>query len=120
MAIELQEKREGQLLEVHVSGKLTMKDYERFIPAVESLIQRNGKIDILLEMKDFHGWEVGAMWEDTKFAFRHFSDIGRLAVVGEKKWQEWMTTVCRPFTKATIRYFDHSAGADARAWLEKD
>ena len=118
MAIELQEKREGKLLEVHVSGKLTIEDYERFIPAVEALIQRHGKIDILFEMADFHGWDAGAMWEDTKFAFRHFSDIGRLAVVGEKNWQEWMTTICRPFTKATIRYFDHAAAAEARGWLE--
>jgi len=120
MAIELQEKREGKLLGVHVRGKLTTEDYERFIPAVEALIQRHGKIDILFEMTDFHGWDAGAMWEDTKFAFRHFSDIRRLAVVGEKKWQEWMTTICRPFTKATIRYFDHANAGEARIWLEQD
>ena len=120
MAIELNEKREGKLLEVHVSGKLTTEDYERFIPAVERLIQRHGKIDILFEMTDFHGWEAGAMWEDTKFAFRHFSDLGRLAIVGEQTWQEWMTVVCRPFTKAEIRYFDHADAGAAHAWLDMD
>ena len=114
----MNEKREGKLLGVHVSGKLTTEDYEHFIPAVERLIQQHGKIDILFEMTDFHGWEPGAMWEDTKFAFRHFSDIERLAIVGEKKWQEWMTVVCRPFTKATIRYFDHADADAAHAWLE--
>jgi hypothetical protein len=118
MAIELKEERGGKLLEVHVSGKLTTEDYERFIPAVERLIQQHGKIDILFEMSDFHGWEAGAMWEDTKFAFRHFSDLRRLAIVGEKTWQEWMTVVCRPFTKAEIRYFDHGDAGVARAWLE--
>jgi len=120
MAIELKEERGGKLLEFRVSGKLTTEDYERFIPVVERLIQQHGKIDILFEMFDMTGWEAGAMWEDTKFAFRHFSDLGRLAVVGEKKWQEWMTVVCRPFTKAEIRYFDHSDARAARAWLETD
>jgi hypothetical protein len=120
MAIELNEKRGGKLLEVHVSGKLTTEDYDRFIPAVEKLIKQHGKIDILFEMSDFHGWEAGAMWEDTKFAFRHFSDLGRLAVVGEKKWQEWMLVACRPFTKAAIRYFDHANAGEALAWLEAD
>ena len=120
MAIELKEKRGGGLLEVHASGKLTMEDYEGFIPAVELLIKQYGKIDILFEMSDFHGWETGAMWKDTKFAFRHFSDIGRLAVVGEKKWQEWMTIACRPFTRAAIRYFDLANVGDALAWLEVD
>jgi hypothetical protein len=120
MAIKLTEKRGGNVLEVHASGKLTTEDYEQFIPKVEGMIKTHGKIDVLFELSDFHGWEAGAMWEDTKFAFRHFSDIGRLVVVGEKKWQEWMTVVCRPFTKATIRYFDHADVAQAHAWLEID
>lgn len=116
MSIELREENEGKLLEVLVTGKLTAADYEHFTPEVERLIQQYGKINILFEMSEFHGWEAGAAWEDTKFGFRHFSDIGRLAVVGEKKWQEWMVTVCRPFTKAEIRYFDHAAAAEARTW----
>lgn len=118
MAIELKEKNEGKLLEVHATGKLTKEDYERFVPEVERLINQHGRMDVMFEMSDFHGWEPGAVWEDTKFAFKHISDIRRLAVVGETKWQEWMTAVCRPFTKATIRYFDHSAVEDANTWLD--
>ena len=69
------------------------------------------------DMTGLHGWTVGALWEDTKFATRHFSDIDRLAVVGEKKWQEEMATFCKPFTKATVRYFDHAVADEARKWL---
>ena len=117
MAIKLDEKRGGRLLEVHLSGKLTTEEYGRFVPVVEALMQRHKSIDILIDMSDFHGWELGAIWADTRFAFRHYSDIGRLAVVGEKKWQEWMTTICLPFTKAIIRYFDHSEAQQAREWI---
>ena len=46
-----------------------------------------------------------------------FSDIERLAIVGENKWQQGMATFCKPFTKATIRYFDHADAAEARKWL---
>jgi hypothetical protein len=28
-----------------------------------------------------------------------------------------MATFCKPFTKATIRYFDHADAAEARKWL---
>ena len=38
-------------------------------------------------------------------------------MVGEKKWQEGMATFCKPFTKATVRYFDHTDAAEARKWL---
>ena len=48
---------------------------------------------------------------------RHFADIERLAMVGEKKWQKGMATFCKPFTTATIRYFDHADAVEARKWL---
>jgi hypothetical protein len=59
------------------------------------------------------------LWEDTKFAARHFSDIEQLAVVGETKWQHGMAVFCKPFTAATSRYFDHTALGEARTWLEE-
>jgi hypothetical protein len=68
-------------------------------------------------MTGFHGWEAGALWEDTKSAIKYFSDIEKLAMVGEKKWQQGMAMFCKPFTKATIRYFDHADIAEARMWL---
>ena len=58
-------------------------------------------------------------WEDIKFDSKHFADIERLAMVGEKKWQHGMATFCKPFTKATIRYFDHADAAEARKWLDE-
>jgi hypothetical protein len=30
-----------------------------------------------------------------------------------------MAAFCKPFTKATIRYFDHAAAAEARKWLDE-
>ena len=59
------------------------------------------------------------MWADIKFDFKHFADINRLAVIGEAKWQEWMAKFCRPFTTATIRYFDHAAADEAHRWIRE-
>jgi len=117
MSIKLNEENGGKVLEVHVSGKLVKADYEHFVPEFERLIRQHGKLSVLFDMTGFHGWEAAAMWEDTKFAIKHFADIDRLAVVGEKRWQRGMTTFCKPFTKATVRYFDHVDGAAARKWL---
>jgi hypothetical protein len=77
----------------------------------------NGKLCVLFDMTGFQGWEAGGLWEDVKFDFKHFSDIERLAMVGEKKWQQSLATICKPFTKATIRYFDHTEALAARTWL---
>jgi hypothetical protein len=120
MAIQLTEKNAGKVLEVQVSGKLAHEDYAHFVPVFERLVKEHGKIRVLFEMVDFHGWTAGALWDDVKFDLRHFSDIERLAMVGDKKWEKGMSVFCRPFTTATIRYFERSAIDEARVWLESD
>ncbi len=117
MAIEIGTPPDGKVLEVHVSGKLTLADYKNSVPQIEQLIKQQGKVSMLFEMTDFHGWEVGAIWEDIKFDLKHFAHIDRLAMIGEKRWQKQMSRFCRPFTTARIRYFDHSKSGEARAWL---
>lgn len=117
MPIQLIEEDGGRILVVRVSGKLASADYEHFVPEFERLVRQHGKVRVLFDMIRFHGWEAGALWVDTKFAFGHFADIERLAMVGEKKWQHGMAIFCKPFTKAAIRYFDHVEAAKARAWL---
>jgi hypothetical protein len=118
MAVTLNEQSGGKILEVRVSGKLTDEDYQHFVPAFERLVRANGKIRVLFEMADFHGWSASALWDDVKFELKHFSDIERLAMVGDRKWEQGMSVFCRPFTTAKIRYFDSANVQDARAWLE--
>ncbi len=104
------------LLEIKVEGKLTTKDYESFVPGIENFM-KTGKIRILLELIRFHGWTAGALWEDTKFAAKHFNDIERVAIAGDKKWEKGMAIFCKPFTGATIRYFDSHEIESARKWI---
>lgn len=91
MPIQLIEEAGGKVLAVHVTGKLGKADYEHFVPEFERLVQQHGKLRVLFDMTGFHGWTAGALWEDTKFALHHCSDIERIAVVvrrnGRKAWQ---------------------------------
>jgi tRNA G46 methylase TrmB len=117
MAVKLNEINDGKVLEVQMSGKLARADYERFVPEFERLLKQQGKLRVLCDMEDFHGWEAGALWEDIKFDLKHFSDIERLAMVGDKKWEKGMAAFCKPFTSAKIRYFDRAAMSEARSWV---
>lgn len=117
MAITLKELDNAKTLQVQLTGKLVKEDYETFLPAVERLVGRHGKIRMLVEMREFHGWTAGALWEDTKFALHHFNAIERLGIVGESKWEQAMAAFCKPFTAAEVRYFDHTQADEARAWV---
>ena len=102
-----------------LSGKLHDEDYKSFMPTVESFLAAEGKARLFVQMEDFHGWDLHAVWDDTKFAFKHYSDFDRIAMVGDRRWEKWMAQVCRPFTKATVRYFDASQVNEAWAWLRE-
>ena len=117
MGVQLHEENEGKVLIVKVSGKLSKEDYQQLVPEVERLIEKVGKLHLLLEMHDFHGWDAGALWEDIKFDVKHFKDIERLAFVGEKKWEKGMSVFCKPFTTARIKYFDLDEIEQAREWV---
>jgi hypothetical protein len=120
MAIKVNERNNGKVLEIQVSGKLAHEDYQHFVPEFERLLKQHGKIQVLFEMIDFHGWQGAAMWDDIRFDMKHFSDIDRLAMVGDRQWEKGMSVFCRPFTTAKIRYFDQTAIAEARAWVESE
>jgi len=120
MSIKLKEENDGKILIIHVSGKLVKADYESFVPQFERLIKKHGKLSLLFDMADFHGWDAGAAWLDLKLGLAHFADITRLAMVGETKWQHGMATFCKPFTRAQVRYFDHADIIKAQEWLEED
>ena len=117
MPIELSEENGGKILVIRASGTLVKTDYQPFSDKFERFLRQDGKVHVLFDMAGFHGWEPGAAWEDIKFDIKHFADIDRLAIVGEKKWQHTMATLWKPFTEATTRYFDHTDGAAARKWL---
>lgn len=108
------------IVEVRLSGKLHKADYDTFEPSIEKHIDRAGKVSFLMIMEDFHGWDLGAVWEDTLFDVKHHADIARIAMVGDKKWEQWMAKVCRPFTSAKIKYFDISELDAAREWIAAD
>ena len=118
MPIQLNAPTGTNLLIVHASGRLSKEDYLDLSPAIERLVQQHGKVRLLFVMTDFHGWDVGAAWKDLKIGLDHFGDIERLALVGEKKWQQGMVTFVKPFTKAEVRYFEHADAVDAQRWIE--
>jgi acyl-CoA-binding protein len=107
----------GKVLAFKMSGKLHDDDYKRFVPLVDEAIAKEGKVRLLAQFEDFHGWDMHALWDDIKFATTHCAKIERIALVGDRKWEEWMAKVCKPFTLATIRYFDASQVDAAKAWL---
>ncbi len=118
--IDITEMPGHNVIMAKVTGKLAKEDYDRFLPQMETFMEKHDKIRLLFEMERFQGWDMSALWEDTKFATKHFNDIERLALVGDKQWEKSMTVFCKPFTMAKVRYFDIADIAEARQWITEN
>ncbi|MCW5705223.1 MAG: STAS/SEC14 domain-containing protein [Bradyrhizobium sp.] len=112
---------EDRILVIRAGGKLSLAEYDRFVPAFEEAAAREpGRLPMLIELDDdFAGWDLGGLWRDLKFDVKYRERFGCIAVVGDKRWEEWGTKLSNPlFPSAEMRFFEHEARASAKMWLQ--
>ncbi|WP_047420379.1 STAS/SEC14 domain-containing protein [Cellulophaga sp. Hel_I_12] len=100
-------------------GKLRKEDIEKIHPLIHAILDKGMKVRWYFEMDNFTGWDLPGLWEDLKMDTAHAKDYEKIAMVGDKKWQEWITQFMKPFTNAEIRYFDLADNKKAKEWIEK-
>lgn len=118
--IETIETRSPKVVGLKLTGRLHDDDYRQFEPTIETILTAQGKVRLFVQFEDFHGWDLHAAWDDLKFGLKHYADFERIAMVGDRKWERWMAGFCKPFTKATVRYFDQPDADAAWKWLEEE
>lgn len=115
--IKILERSQGNVIGVEASGKITAEDIEAAIIPFEEAIEKYGKINWLFVWKDFKGTTLKAMYEDMMWLLRHLKNFDRMAVVGEKKWQELLIKADGMIFGE--KYFDISQLEDAWKYVEE-
>ena len=72
---------------------------------------------MVIELEKPAGWDVSALWDDLKFDYKHFSDVQRVAVVGEGAWDRILSALSRPFTAGEVKFFNENELQGARQWV---
>jgi hypothetical protein len=103
-----------------LSGKMLEKDHQALVPYIEETVKREGSVKLFAELEDFHGWDWHAAWDELRFGARHYRDIRRIAMVGDRKWEERLVDLVKPFTHAEVRYFDKDRMNAAWYWLQDE
>ncbi len=116
--IEILKESEGNTIATRASGKLTKTDYDQLLPLLYERLKQYEKLRWYFEMENFEGWELTAFWEDVKFDIKHAGDFEKVAMVGGKQWEKWMTDLMKPFTAVEIKYFDLDQREDALIWIK--
>ncbi|HCV01852.1 STAS/SEC14 domain-containing protein [Pseudoalteromonas sp. MEBiC 03607] len=117
LAIGLERTGTTFYLTLKVVGKLTHDDYSTLTPLVDNALASvpRVKMRVFVDITELEGWELQAAWDDFKFGLKHNKEFCRIAVLGNKKWQQVASKVGNWFTSGEVKYFEDAT--IAREWL---
>lgn len=100
-------------------GKLTHEDYEIITPMIDAALSgvKEPSVDAIIDCTELEGWELRAAWDDLKLGLKHNNEFNKIAIYGNKNWQEIMARVGAWFVSGEIKYFENLN--DAADWLKK-
>jgi len=100
---------------VGVFGEFELADYRRFESEVIGQLERRGRLDLMMDLRDMVGLTVDVALEDIRFTRAHQHAIGRVAILSERSSVAWTALLSQLFVDTQIRVFD--AEPAAREWL---
>lgn len=111
----------GELLTVKISGRVTFAEFTALQQAGAGIIRRHdgpGKVCILGLLENFRGWAREGDWGDTTWLDEYDPFIERIAIVGDKQWEESVLGFSlKGLRKAAVEYFQPAELEKAMAWL---
>ena len=116
--LKIEEKR-GGTIHIVADGLLTSEEYAAFVPEFERLATvPNGPVSMLIELgPSFAGWTLGGLWRELAFDIEHREQFGRIAVLGDARWEKWGSEASNLLFDAEIRFFERSQRLEAERWL---
>ena len=107
-------------LSLKAVGKLTHEDYKRITPMIDSALRmvKEPQVKVLIDGTQMEGWELRAAWDDFKIGLKHGNEFKRIAIYGNKNWQEITAKIGSWFISGEVKYFDDEG--DALAWLNAE
>lgn len=109
----INERREGWV-SLTASDTLDRADYENVVPALEAELAK-GPVKLKICLDGFTGWTAGGLAEDIELVVKHRSNFERIAVVGERKWEEAATKISAPLFDGPLKFFEDEQSAER--WL---
>lgn len=115
--IELMKKSEGKVIGFKAIGTIKPADYDELVPVVQNAINEQGSVRLLLDMEEFKSEAPSAWKADFEFGHEFHKKIEKMAIVGDKHWEKWMTEFCAPFYAVEAKYFHTDNMIAAWDWL---
>jgi hypothetical protein len=111
------ETQKDNLIAIHVNGKISERDVERINILIDSIVHKRQKPDFYFELGDFHGYTLKGLLTNFKTDAKYVNNYGKIAFVGDKKWEEWASRATTFFTRSEVKFFDIEDSEIAKNWI---
>jgi hypothetical protein len=112
-------KEPSGLFVLRLSGIFTDQERKEMEKAGRAMIDRSGKVKVLILAEGFSGWAKKGDWGDVSFMFEYDPYIEKIAVVADKQWRDNMLMYLGAgMRKAAVEFFPLGQEDKARAWLQ--
>ena len=109
----------GNVVGYKVVGKLEPSDYEKLEPEVKALVEKEGTIRLLFDMAGYKGETAEGWIADYKFGREFHNKVQKMAVVGDKTWEKWLTHLAKAAYATDARFFQSADISKAWTWLRE-
>jgi hypothetical protein len=111
------------LYRLDISGTLTKGELDSSQDALLADSGRSsgrGGIRMLVVLNGFLGWDRDSSWGDLTFYAKHGDRIEKIAIVGERRWQDHaMMFAAADLRRAPVEFFLPESIEEARLWLAR-
>ena len=113
--------REGacNVLGLNVSGKLSGDDYHYVIPILNQMIEEHGKLRVVIDLNDFGGMSLHAIFDELKFDITHWSSFEKIAIIGDKSWLNQMSKLTDKLIRGHVKHYHEDQKEDAWTWASE-
>ena len=108
----------GDLITFKVWGTLSEPELAAAQRVASAIFQARASVSLLVQVEqDFQGWEHGE-WADFSFQVQHDGKIQRMALVGDRRWEDLAVAFVGKGMRAfPVGYFQPAELGEALEWL---
>jgi len=119
LSIGIERVGDNFFLSLKATGTLNHQDYQVITPMIDAALKEvlSPKVKAIVDVTEMQGWELRAAWDDFQLGLKHGSEFEKVALYGNKHWQEIIAKVGTWFISGEIEYFEDYQRAIA--WLNE-
>jgi len=108
------------VVQLQLASLLNDREEARLSHLLEKKIKSHGRIRVFIELENYPAADSAeSLYEDMNLIKFHADGIEKMAVVGDRVWQETWVALFGLFSGTETAYFDRSEEEKAVAWVEQ-